>query len=171
MYTASVFINDLYLSAELHQQLSCIGTVGCQAAHCSTEVCQAGDWFIGLGGSTGPVAVSRAGCGTGGETCATRCCQTHQPNQSPNVCQAQRLQTSCKAAARATVGEDRWAAEMCGGMAGISGHFNVLLKNAYSQFLSLNIQSCLTEHLDTLRNRLNSPSCLKVVTNVKDWIQ
>lgn len=125
IHTRCVFINDLYLSAELHQQLSCIGTVGCQTAHCSAEVCQAGDWFISLGGPAGPVAVSRARCGTGGETGTTRCCQTHQPNQSPDVCQAQRLQTSCKAAARATVGENRWAAETCGGIGVKSGDFTV----------------------------------------------
>lgn len=122
MCAGTDLIPDLYLRAELHQQLCCVGTVGGQAAHRCAEVRKAGDGFTGLGASTGPFGVSRAGCGAGGETGASCCCQTHQPDQSPDVCQTQRLQTSRKAAARATVEpegrqcegkEEGWCVRVC----------------------------------------------------------
>lgn len=90
----------MYLSAELHQQLGSVGTVGGQAAHCCAEVSQAGDGFAGLGGPSRPFSVTRAGCRTGGKTCSARRRQAHQSDQSPDVGQTERLQTCCQAAAR-----------------------------------------------------------------------
>lgn len=99
--------NIVYLSAELHQQFGSIRTVGGQAAHRCAEVSQTGDGFAGLGGPTGPFSVAGAGCRTGGQTGSACCRQAHQPDQSPDVGQTERLQTCCKAAARATVWEGR----------------------------------------------------------------
>lgn len=99
--------NIVYLSAELHQQLGGVGTVGGQAAHCCAEVSQTGDGFARLGGSTGPFSVAGACCRTGGETGSACSRQAHQPDQSPDVSQTERLQTCCKAAARAAVREGR----------------------------------------------------------------
>lgn len=95
----------LYLSAELYEQLGRVGAVGSQAAHRRAEVGQTGDGFAGLGGSAGSFVLTRAGCRAGGEASATCRCQAHQPDQSPDVGQTQRLQTGCQAAARATVRE------------------------------------------------------------------
>lgn len=92
----------MYLGAELHQQFGSIRTVGGQAAHCSAEIGQAGYGFAGLSNSTGPFSMAGAGCGTGRKTSTTCCCQTHQSDQGPDVGQAQRFQTSCKAAAGTT---------------------------------------------------------------------
>lgn len=99
---AVLLSNIVYLSAELHQQLGCVGTVGGQAAHCCAEVSQTGDGFARLGGPPGPFGVAGAGCRTGGKTGSACCRQAHQPDQSPDVSQTKRLQTCCKAAARAT---------------------------------------------------------------------
>ena len=96
----------MYLSAELHQQLGSVGTVGGQAAHRCAEVRQAGDGFARLGGSTRPLRVTRPRDGTGGETGSARRRQAHQSDQGPDVSQTQRLQSCCEAAARATEREE-----------------------------------------------------------------
>ena len=95
----------MYLSAELHQQLGSVGAVGGQAAHSCAEVSQTGDGFARFGGPTGPFRVTGARCWTGGKTGSACSRQTHQPDQSPDVGQTQRLQTGCQAAAGATVME------------------------------------------------------------------
>lgn len=97
----------VYLSTELHQQLGSIRTVGSQAAYCCAEVGQTRYGFASLGGPTGPFSMAGTCCRTGGKSSSASCCQAHQPDQSSDVSQTKRLQTCCKAAARATVWKER----------------------------------------------------------------
>lgn len=96
-------IRAVYLSTELHQQLGSVRTVRSQAAYCCTEVGQARYGFASLGGPTGSFSMAGACCRTGGKPSSASCCQAHQSDQSSDVSQTKRLQTCCKAAARATV--------------------------------------------------------------------
>lgn len=60
LLSASKLRSYTYLSAELHQQLGCIRTVGSQAAHSGAEVSQTGDGFARLRSSAGSLCLTRA---------------------------------------------------------------------------------------------------------------